>query len=164
MRLMCENENAVVTPLPGGSFIQKLTEIVGQAKYSVDVVQYQWVWYPRDHDNLLQKFNRGVVGVAGRGVKFRVILNIEASGHKITRENSHTQRILAEQKIHVKFGPQFPTTHSKIFIIDDQFVVIGSHNLSKRSVTVNYESSVLINSRAVAQEFKRYFETLWTSI
>lgn len=160
-RLMVENCRALVTPLPGGAFIQKLTQVVGEAKASVDVIQYQWNWYPFQPNNPLQKFNLGVVGLVRRGVKFRVLLNIEAVNHRLTGINMRAKRNLESAGAKVKFGLRFPITHAKIFIVDTDLVILGSHNLSSRAVTANDETSVLIKSKSAAVEFERYFNALW---
>jgi hypothetical protein len=160
-RLMLENCDAIVTPLPAGSYIQMLDQMVAGSKFNVDVIQYQWNWYPFKPTDPLQKFNVGVLGTIRRGVKFRVLLNVEAINHRITAVNKQAERNITGAGGKVKFGPQFPITHAKLFIIDDDYVILGSHNLSSRSVTCNDETSILIKSRPVVNEYRRYFNTLW---
>jgi len=161
-RLLCENVEATVTPLPGNTFLSILGQIVGGAKYSVDVIQYQWNFYPYDKKLPLQHFNQNVISQIRKGVKYRVLLNIENVSHKITRINEQTKKNLEAVGAKVKFGPNSIITHAKLFIIDNQFVILGSHNLSKMSVSQNDETSILINSRVVAMEYKRYFDLLWS--
>ena len=160
-RLMCENEEAVVTPLPGNAYIQKLIDVVGQAQHTVDIMMFQWCWYKGRNHLHIQKFNQGVIGLLKRGVKFRVIMDKQTHGQSVTKQNLHTAEFLRENGARVKFGPQFPCMHSKIFIIDDNIVVLGSHNLSDRGTSMNEETSVLIYSRKVAMEYKRYYESVW---
>lgn len=160
-RLMVENCRALVTPLPGGAYIQKLTQVAGEAQVSINVMQYQWNWYPFQPENPLQKFNLGIMGLARRGVKFRVLLNIEAVDHRLTGINQRAKRNLESAGAKVKFGLKFPITHAKLFIVDSSLVILGSHNLSSRAVTANDETSVLIKSKGVATEFERYFNVLW---
>lgn len=161
-RLLCENEDASVTPLPGNSYVQKLIDVVGQARHSVDVMMFQWVWYKGRGKLRVQQFNRGVVGCLKRGVKFRVVLDRNTHGQAVTKQNLNTADILRDHGAKVKFGPKFPCMHAKIFIIDDNIVVLGSHNLSDRATSMNEETSVLIYSRKVAMEYKRYFDSVWS--
>lgn len=160
-RLMVENCQSLLTPLPGGAYIQKLIESVGGAKHTIDAIQYQWNFYPHKPKSVMQKLNTAVLGVSRRGVKIRVQLNMESYSHNLTKINMRAKHNLQNAGISVKFSPQFPIMHSKLFIIDDDIVILGSHNLSERSVTVNDETSVLIKSREVAMEFRRYFNLLW---
>lgn len=161
-RLLVENIEAFVTPLPGNSYLPILRKIVGGAKHSVDIIQYLWTFYPYDRKLPLQQFNQDVMNQIRKGVKYRILLNIESVQHKITRINQQTKKNFESVGAKVKFGPTSQITHSKLFIIDDQFIILGSHNLSKRSVMRNDETSILINNRTVAMEYKRYFELLFT--
>lgn len=76
--------------------------------------------------------------------------------------NMKASQYLSEAGAQVKFTRTFPITHAKLWVFDDDITILGSHNLSNRSVTVNNEASALIKSRVVAREFKRYFEALWS--
>ena len=160
-RLMVEDSQSLVTPLPGQTFIIKLVEAITQVKYSLDVIQYQWNFYIDKPKSQIQKLNRTVIAQAEAGKKVRVLLNKEGRGQHLMAINMKAARFLGEAGIKVKFGRTFPITHAKLWIIDDDIVILGSHNLSNRSVTVNNESSVLIKGREVAVEFRRYFNVLW---
>ena len=164
VRLMVENAFSTVTPLPGRAFIDKLIDEVGKTKYSLDVIQYQWNFYPGKATSQIQRLNRTVLAQAEANKKVRVMLNKEGRGQHLMVINMKAARYLREAGVVVKFGRTFPITHAKLWIFDDDAVILGSHNLSNRSVTVNNESSVLIKSRPVAMEFKRYFNSLWDSL
>jgi len=161
VRLLVEDSFSTVTPLPGRAFIGKLIEMVGSVKYSLDVIQYQWNFYPAKPKSEMQRLNRTVLAQAEAGKKVRVMVNKEGRGAHLTAINMKAKQYLGEAGAIVKFGRTFPITHAKLWIFDDDAVILGSHNLSNRSVTVNNESSALIRSRAVAMEFKRYFDSLW---
>jgi len=160
-RLMVEDAQSLVTPLPGQAFIGVLVDCISQIKYSLDIIQYQWNWYPGQPNSQVQRLNRAVLSQAEAGKKIRVLLNKEGRAQHLMEINMKASRFLGEAGIRVKFGRTFPITHAKLWVFDDDAVVLGSHNLSNRSVTVNNECSALIKSRDVAREFKRYFEVLW---
>lgn len=160
-RLMVEDAESLVTPLPGQAFIGALIGAINSAKYSIDVIQYQWRSYPGKPDCQIQKLNRTILARARAGLKVRVLLNKEGRSGHLTAINLKTAGFLREAGVSVKFARSFPTTHAKLFVFDDDAVILGSHNLSNRSVTVNNEVSALIKSRAVAVEFKRYFKEIW---
>ena len=90
-RLLVENVDAIITPLSGGLYLPMLQSIVASAKLSVDVIQYQWNFYPHEKDNPLQQFNQGILSQIRNGIKYRVILNIESITHKITRFNQRAK-------------------------------------------------------------------------
>lgn len=159
--LMVKDVPALVTPLPGQTFLGVLIDSISQVKYSLDIIQYEWYFYPGQPNSQIQALNRAVLAQAEAGKKIRVLLNKEGRGQHLTAINMKASRYLSEAGISVKFGRTFPITHAKLWIFDDDAVILGSHNLSNRSVTVNNECSVLIKSREVAVEFKRYFDILW---
>lgn len=162
--LMVEDSPCLVTPLPGQTYIKKLIDSVNAAKYSIDIIQYQWNFYPFKPQCLLQQLNRTVLAKIQGGVKCRVLLNKEGRAPQVTVVNQNASRFLSEAGAVVKFGRSFPITHAKLFIFDDDAVILGSHNLSTRAITVNNESSALIKGRGVAVEFRRYFDALWSCI
>jgi len=161
VRLLVKDAFSTVTPLPGRAFIDVLIEAVGNVKYSIDVIQYQWNFYPAKPNSEMQRLNRTVLAQGEARKKVRVMLNKEGRGQHLMAINMRAMKYLGEAGVVVKFGRTFPITHAKLWIFDDDVIILGSHNLSNRSVTVNNESSVLIRSRAVAMEFKRYFNSLW---
>lgn len=163
-KLMVENINAIVTPLPGRAFIGTITDCVRQARASVDIIQFEWKWYHHDHDSSIQQLSYEVLQAARRKVAVRVLLNKEHPRHPLTPINKNTILNLQGAGVSAKFGPSSPITHAKLWVIDTEITVLGSHNMSRRAVTVNDEASVKIVSREVAVEFTRYFDTLWTRI
>ncbi|GHU49373.1 hypothetical protein FACS189459_0720 [Bacilli bacterium] len=48
--------------------------------------------------------------------------------------------------------------HSKIIIIDDELLLLGSNNLDYRSLLINFENFLLINSKTSAKQFVEYFD------
>ena len=161
---MIEDVESLVTPLPGQTFVLKLIELINQVKYSLDVIQYQWNFYSNKPKSLIQQLNRSVLAQAQSNKKIRVLLNKEGRGQHLMAINMKAAMFLREAGIIVKFGRTFPITHAKLWIFDDDSVILGSHNLSSRAVTVNNEVSALIKSRPVAVECKRYFNSLWNLI
>ena len=159
--LMVKDCESLVTPLPGQTFIISLVEAISQVKYSLDVIQYQWNFYAGQPQSNIQTLNRAVIAQAQAGKKVRVMLNKEGRGQHLMAINMKAAQYLGQAGVVVKFGRTFPITHAKLWIFDDDAVILGSHNLSSRSVTVNNEVSALIKSRAVTMEYKRYFNALW---
>ena len=161
---MVSNCPGTITPLPGQTYFPAVLEAIRSAKLEVDVMQYQWNFYPGKPDNPVQQLNSLLTEKMRGGLKVRVLLNKEGRGQHLTDINMRAFKYLAEAGASVKFGRTFPITHAKLWLIDDDTAILGSHNLSGRSFTVNNEVSALINSRAVCMEFRRYFEVLWSRL
>jgi putative cardiolipin synthase len=64
----------------------------------------------------------------------------------------------AEQRLVGRAQPPRAGLHSKVYLIDDEYTVIGSFNLDPRSVELNTEMAVIIQSPEIAARMKRLFE------
>lgn len=160
-RLMIENQPAICTPLPGQTYFITLFDAVKNARQSIDIIQYQWNFYKHDPENPVQKLNQMLLQKIHDGLKCRILLNKEGRGQNLMKINIEASEYLKQAGAVVKFGRTFPITHAKLWLIDDEISILGSHNLSGRSFTVNNEVSILVNNVAVNKEYLRYFETIW---
>lgn len=90
-----------------------------------------------------------------RGVEVKVILE---GDDEVGRENRAVAGYLARKGVQVVFPRGRRTTHAKAVVIDDRFVLIGSHNLSHAALKKNRELSVLLESPELALQVTRYLE------
>ena len=51
--------------------------------------------------------------------------------------------------------------HSKFLIVDNQHLVVGSHNLTSRATWRNKEASIYFNDTDMCLEMERYFSRCW---
>lgn len=91
----------------------------------------------------------------GRGVDVTVILEGEDS---VGRDNRAAAGYLTRSGVKVVFPRGRRTTHAKAVVIDDRFVMIGSHNLSHAALAKNRELSVLLDSPQLAAQVTRYLD------
>jgi len=162
VRLLVEDIPALITPLPGKSYVNKLISCITNTHFSIDIIQYQWHFHPQKPELELQKINRAVIVQAQNNIKMRVLLSKEGRGSSLTAINMQAKQFLSEAGVRVKFGYTYPIVHSKLWIFDNETFILGSHNLSSRSITVNWETSIFVKSKAGALEFSRYFDSLWS--
>ena len=152
---------ADVLPLAGTGYIDTVPNAIGEVESTLDVIQYQWHWYKYKENSSVTKLSRAVLNAALRGVKVRILPNKEGPSNPLTAINVEAKKYLEEAGCKVKFGPSFPVTHAKLWLLDEELTILGSHNISERSVLHNDETSVIISSRAIQKYFKDYFELLW---
>lgn len=132
-----------------------------KAKDKIDVVMYQWKWYSHAGYSNIQRVALGVVAAARRGVKVRVILDLEHRSHPITKINTRTGKHLKNAGCEVKFAHSTRITHAKMFVIDDNVLIIGSHNLSKGALSKNQEASIKIKGHECIDEYRKWFDYMW---
>lgn len=98
-----------------------------------------------------------LVRAAQRGVK--VILILENSGghdEKLDAQNRKTKELLQDKGVEVYFDSPRKTTHTKIIVVDQKLVLLGSHNLTQAALKYNNEISILINQPELAREARAF--------
>ena len=120
-----------------------------------------WKWYGHQAATAIQQFNLEVISAARRGVKVRVLMNIEHHTHHLTKVNTRTERILKNAGCEVKMAKVGGRTHAKMIIVDKNILVLGSHNLCKSSLSSNAECSIVLADFPVIKEYIDYFDSLW---
>lgn len=134
----------------GAEYPVKVGKLIDSAKYSIDILMFDWRWYKDDIAHPLQIFNQKLVRAVRRGVRIRTITNYA--------ELVDTLNTLG---FYAKKWPQKNLLHSKLVIIDKEIVVSGSHNFTGNAFCANLETSVIFHEPALALKFSDYFNNLW---
>jgi len=102
----------------------------------------------------------GLVRAAKRGVRVRIILDQRETGSHADTSNRETAARLRQAGIEVDFDSPGVTTHTKVAVIDERYILLGSHNLTNSALKYNHELSVFIDSPPLAGKILRYIESL----
>lgn len=152
--------NTSITLLSNGEFGVYLKNALREAKQTVKasafLVSHRWASTPRTGINLIQEIRE----VAARGIKCRAI--IAQVNTRLTPETPNVGAI----KLMLEWGwdvrmTRGRTHHEKLWIIDDNIVIIGSHNISGASITRNNELSVAIECPHQAGLAKMIWWSRW---
>ena len=103
--------------------------------------------------NLATRLRGELVAAASRGVKVAVLLEKEKrerKGSSLNEDNRYTAAILSRGGVKVYFDSPDVTTHTKLVVIDNRFVFVGSHNFSDSALGHNNEASVMVDSPEMA--------------
>ncbi len=138
------------TLIIGKEFATDVIPFIAQSKKTIDIVVFDWRWYPDQIGSAIQKFNNTIIAKAKNKAKIRVITNCQ-----------NTLNILAQNGIKTKQWQSKKLLHTKLMIIDNEMVILGSHNYTMSAFTINYEVSVIIQDKEVVNRLKTYFENLW---
>ena len=153
----------IASPLLGAAYYDELISSVDNARSSILVVQYQWKWNVHERRSRVQCLGASVIRARARGLDVRVILNNESPMRNLSKINRVTGNALGNAGCLIKNLRSVSLVHTKLWIIDGVLTFLGSHNISTRSLTVNEETSVKIESRDFAKYMQKYFENLWVS-
>lgn len=138
--------------LIGSQFAPRLIELIDNAEKTIDVVMFEWRWYESDPSNPMQLVNNAFVRASRRGVAIRCITS-----------NAGIVEILRGLKWKAKKLNRRGLLHSKLIILDNEVVVVGSHNLTGSAMQSNVESSMVVPCTKSSHEFRNFFERLWLS-
>jgi phosphatidylserine/phosphatidylglycerophosphate/cardiolipin synthase-like enzyme len=149
-----------ISPTFGSDFLASVLPLIEQAHISIDICAYNWAFKDWERCNQITIFTKAVMAAKKRGVIVRAVLNAESATHYITRTNSRTIQKITSVGIEAKLTRTTPITHCKLIIIDNEYTIIGSHNLTARSITSNDETSAIIKSKELAAVYKNYFNAI----
>lgn len=127
------------------------------AKKTLDFEQFYFA-YKKGH--AIEKIVNAIKRKAKSGVKVRFIFD-----KKMLKETSKYLDILKSDNIQTEIIDISTYTggvqHAKFFIVDDDRVIVGSHNFDWRSFEHIHEIGVVIISTVAADNFKIIYDTDW---
>jgi phosphatidylserine/phosphatidylglycerophosphate/cardiolipin synthase-like enzyme len=92
-----------------------------------------------------------------RGVDVKVIL--ETTGRfndELNTQNRQTGKLLEEQGVKVYFDLPRTTTHTKMIVIDEKVLILGSHNFTQSALKYNNEISIMLSRPDLAKGARDY--------
>jgi len=134
----------------GKQFPEKLIPIIDESKKSIKIIVFDWRWYPNDAGSPAQLFNQAFVRAVRRGVDVRAITNFEGIVKTLAPLGIKAKKLNSKNLLHAKF-----------IIIDDYFLVLGSHNFTQNAFSSNYEASLIGEDAEAIKKLSNFFETLW---
>ena len=109
----------------------------------------------------LLRFWDNVFDAAKRGVKVKFLLNWNDLRRSVAKTNLYVAQELKKYGCEVRYLKGTRCCHAKLFIFDDNLCIIGSHNLSVKSVSENFEMSYLIEDKKEVANAKDIFLDVW---
>jgi phosphatidylserine/phosphatidylglycerophosphate/cardiolipin synthase-like enzyme len=146
------NEEMYFEAVVGSEFPKKVIPLIEEAKKSIKIIVFDWRWYPMDIGSSCQLFNQTIIRVAQKGLDVKVLTNV-----------SDVVKVLRDNKVSAKKPESKKLLHSKIMIIDDEIIILGSHNYTKNAFELNHEISVIIKAKFELERFIKYFDYVWQS-
>ncbi len=128
-----------------GSIDATLADAIDQAKESVDVATFELN---------LPSVTRAMVEASKRGVRVRLVTDSDYA-------DDLGPETLQKYGIPVVFDERDAFMHDKFVIIDGEQVWAGSWNLTDNGTYRNNNNVVVINSRAIAEDYETEFEEMF---
>jgi len=149
----------IVSPLFNEKYGVTLLSHIKNAKKSIFIVMFQTGYYPEFPEGISNQILKELVNAKKKGVNVEIILDL-SKYEDVKKKNLEVAKFLTENGINVYFDREDKTTHTKLLIIDDKYIFIGSHNLNYHALEKNNEVSVLIESEELTKVFLDYFNQI----
>jgi phosphatidylserine/phosphatidylglycerophosphate/cardiolipin synthase-like enzyme len=152
----------MVRLLKDSQFFHVLSDYIADADHEIIVSMFLFKAAP-DSSNRANMILESLITAQKRGITVQVLLEkTDRKENFLDRENLATSRRLRRHGVKVVFDSPGTTTHTKVIVIDERFLFIGSHNLTHSALQHNHELSVLIDDTDLARETIRYLKRLET--
>lgn len=134
------------------SYHRTVSRLIDEAQHQVVVAVY--VCYPeRDRSGPVSDLGRRLAAAIERGVAVEVILDLgtEWGSDEISDKHATAVAWLTELGVPVRLDDLATTSHQKLVIVDQRWVVSGSHNWTYSAMRRNREVSILIDDPTWAE-------------
>jgi len=138
--------------LIGKEFPQNVIPLIDLAKKSIEIIVFDWRWYPQDPGSACQLFNQAIVRATRRGVAVRIIANNDEIIKTLNAVGCRAKKIVSQRLV-----------HCKLMIVDSECLITGSHNYTQSAFNLNYELSVIFHDAEAALVAINFFNNLFNS-
>lgn len=145
-------EKRYATPILNREFLTAYTNLIDSAKASI-CMAYLYI----NEDQTTALIKETLKNAVERGVKVKVLLDDKNSA------NAKTVMELNGLGIEAKLDSPRDQLHCKLIVVDGAKVLLGSTNLSSRSIDENNETNILLDCLETGKYFGNYFDNLWNN-
>ncbi len=138
--------------VPARDYLATALAEIGRAKKSVAVGMYI---FALRHEGATGRLADALAAARQRGVVVEALLDQNTTydaGDPVEGKNRAAHDYLKSRGVDAAYDDPATYLHTKILIVDEETVLIGSTNWSESALTRNAEGNVLIRSREVARD------------
>jgi phosphatidylserine/phosphatidylglycerophosphate/cardiolipin synthase-like enzyme len=137
-------------PIISGDFVKVVIPLIESALDSIDIIVYDWRFDSFDHVSALSRFNDSIRLAVTRGVRVRCLV-----------QNARVVSRLNGMGCQARFLNTKRILHTKLLIIDNVRVVLGSHNYTQSAFESNLEASIFVILKDKNNALVQYFNNLF---
>lgn len=155
-------DKACFTILEDRDYAKALLEAIRGAREDINVIMYSFDFsWSREEEKTVEVLKE-LLRAQARGVRVRILL--DSWVEEDVSRNECSFYALRQGGVEVSYDSGTIATHNKLVIIDTEKVFLGSHNWTENALSSNHESSILIESKDLAQRFSRYIIKIYKEI
>lgn len=134
-------------------------ELIDNAKTSIQLAMF---FLLANANSKAKELLDAIIAAKARSVDIKVILDKDDVGDPyLSREiNMEAFKILDDAGIAVIFDEANELMHAKTLVVDEQYVIVGSHNWTGGSFHHYEDISILLESKDLSSSYKNWIENL----
>ncbi len=137
-------------PIISKDFPKVVIPLIDSALHSIDIIVFDWRFYKHDVASPVSLFNMAIARACRRGVIVSVLVQSPNTVDRL-KELGCNARQLSTKRI----------LHTKLLIVDNVKIIMGSHNYTQHAFTSNHEASIYVVMKDDNNGFKQYFNNLF---
>jgi hypothetical protein len=146
--------------IPTDRYLPALTTAASKAASSITCYMYVYSLYIGNDVDQPLRLAESLAAAAARGVDVEVILNgpsawsAEEAQGALDDRNRAAAEFLARRGVRVFFETSPALLHAKVALIDQDVVLLGSTNWSRKAFAENIEANLLVRDAALSREIR----------
>ena len=153
----------VVRGIVDNEFLTIAPFVIDQAKKKLLISTYRLQIHTKTKASNFLNLYKALVNAIARGVKVQVLAQYSEKIGLSPHSNLLSMAILKDKGAEVRFLKRGRISHAKMIIVDDAYLIMGSHNWSLSSLTRNFEFSVLLDDPESIAQAKAHYLVNWES-
>lgn len=137
-------------PIISKDFPKVVIPLINSAKYSLDIVVFDWRFYKNDPASPVSEFNSAIACAVRRGVNVRCLVQDDIAVASLKTIGCWAKKLESKRIL-----------HTKLLIIDKKRIIIGSHNYTQHAFTSNHEASICVDLKDENNALVQYFNNLF---
>ena len=158
---MIGSEMQKIIPLYDEDFSNIVTNLIKQAVKKIYITSYKLEPRKGPKAQRINALIKELFLAKSRNVDIKIMLNFYENHKATSNINWYAAKVFQKNGIIIKYSGSGRTLHQKLFLIDDVYIVVGSHNLAVQSLAQNIELSFLVEDDSIYQEAETKFLQHW---
>lgn len=142
-------------------FLPQACALIESAKQSIDICTFKAEFTSHHRGRHLLNFFQKVFEKRENGIIVRMMFNWNNKRRSCPSTNKSALGHFKKHKIDLKVLPRNRCCHSKIIMVDSKKAIVGSHNLSVSSCSLNFEVSYLVHDPSAVASLQSIFSNVF---
>lgn len=142
-------------------FLNKARCLIASAKKSIDICTFKVEITSHHRGRHLSNFFNEIFDKRAAGIPVRFMFNWNNKRRACPSTNKSALGHFKKHKLDIRVLNRDRCCHAKMILVDSEIAILGSHNLSVASVSLNFELSYLVYDPIAVAGLQKIFSDLF---